>query len=149
MEPRPTGAPNARAARVSGAAFAAGGAAVVAIGVGSIAIGRPIAAHDLAPLAGPMDVLNRFGQVAPLLSAVVAAIVVAAIAALMARGRLAATAAAVELLVLGLVIDVCIGGAAGRIGHATDGGVLGAAIACLMGGIAVAAGGVITLLGRE
>ena len=36
-----------------------------------------------------------------------------------------------------------------RVGHATDGGVMGAAVACLMGGTAVLAGGIIAVLGRE
>jgi hypothetical protein len=63
--------------------------------------------------------------------------------------RLESLAAAIELLVLGLVIVVCIGGAVGRIGHATDGGVLGSTVACLMGGTAVVAGGIIAVLGHE
>ena len=54
-----------------------------------------------------------------------------------------------ELFVLGLAIDVCIGGAAGRIGHSADGGVLAAAVVCMMGGAAVVAGGIVAALGRE
>jgi hypothetical protein len=145
----PTEARHMRAARISGAAFAAGGALVVVGGVASILSGTPSAAHDLAPLAGLTDVTGRFGQMAPVLSAAVAAIVVAAVAGLLVSRRLEPQAAAIELLVLGLAIDMCIGGAAGRIGHATDGGVLGAAVVCLMGGTAVVAGGIVAALGRE
>ena len=146
---RSLAAPSARAARISGAAFVVGGAIVVIGGVASILAGRPATAHDLAPLTGPADLLRRFGQFAPILSAGMAAIVVFGIAGLMAMRRLAPLAAAIELLVLGLAIEACVVGAAARIGHATDGGVLGAAVVCMVGGIAVVAGGIIALLGRE
>jgi hypothetical protein len=142
-------APNARAARISGAVFAIGGAAVVVVGAISILVGSPNAAHDLTPLAGPGDVAGRFGQVAPVVSAAVAAFVAATIAALVATKRLAPLAAALELLILGLAVEACIGGATGRIGHAADGTVLGSTVACLMGGTAVVAGGLISVLGRE
>jgi hypothetical protein len=146
---RPRTAPNARAARISGAAFAVAGAAVVVAGVVSILTGTPNAAHDLAPLTAPADLADRFGQVAPVVSAAVAALVAAVVAALLGTRRLAPLAAAIELLVLGLAIDACIGGAVGRIGHATDGAVLGSTVACLMGGTAVVAGGIIAVLGHE
>jgi hypothetical protein len=146
---RSTLAPDAQAARISAVAFSAAGAVMVIGGAVSILSGRPDAAHDLAPLAGPADLAERLGQVAPVLSAAVAAIVVAAVACLFALRRLAPVAASIELLILGLAIDACIGGAAGRIGHAVDGGVLGATVACLTGAVAVIAGGVIALLGRE
>jgi hypothetical protein len=146
---RSTAAPNARAARVSGAAFAIGGATAVLFGAASILTGTPNAAHDLAPVAGLGDLLARFGQVAPIVSAVLGAIVVVVVAGMMARKRLEPPAASLELLVLGLAIDMCIGGAAGRIGHATDGAVLGSAVVCLMGGTAIVAGGIIAVLGRE
>ena len=146
---RSISAPSARAARISGAAFAAGGALVVIGAVASVLTGTPVAAHDLAPLTGPGDLAGRFGQVSPLVSAAVAAVVVAAVAMMMARGRLQPLAAAIELLVLALVIDACIGGAAARIGHAMDGGVLGASVACLMGGTSIVAGAIITMIGRE
>ncbi|MGA2513198.1 MAG: hypothetical protein ABSG37_06220 [Candidatus Limnocylindrales bacterium] len=146
---RPASAPNARAARISGVAFAVGGAVVVIGGVVSILVGRPDAARDLAPVTGPADVVGHFGQMAPLLSAAVAAIVVVAVAALLALRRLDPAAASIELLVLGLAIELCVGGAAGRIGHATSGAVLGAAVACLMGGAAVVAGGIVAVLGRD
>ena len=142
-------APNARAARVSGAAFAIGGAIAVLFGVASIVTGMPNAAHDLAPLAGPADLVARFGQMAPIFSAVLGALVVVAVAAMMLRRRLAPPVASFELLILGLAIDVCIGGAAGRIGHATGGSVLGSTVVCLMGGTAVVAGGILAVLGRE
>jgi len=142
-------APDARAARISAAAFSAAGAAVVIVGAVSILSGRPDAAHDLAPLTGPADLGQRLGEVAPILSAAIAATVAAGVACLLALRRLAPVAASIELLILGLAIDACIGGAAGRIGHAVDGGVLGATVACLMGATAVVAGGVIALLGRE
>ena len=50
---------------------------------------------------------------------------------------------------LGLVTEVCIGGAVGRIGHAADGGVMGATVVAMMGGSAVVAAGVIAVLDRE
>jgi hypothetical protein len=146
---RSTAALNARAARVSGAAFAIGGAVAVLCGVASILTGKPNAAHDLAPLAGPGDLAARFGQMAPMMSAVLGGLVVVVVAAMMVRRRLDSPAASFELLVLGLAIDVCIGGAAGRIGHSLDGGVLGSTVVCLMGGTAVVAGGIVAVLGRE
>jgi hypothetical protein len=146
---RSTAEASGRAARISGAAFAVGGAAVVLTGVASILTGKPDAAHDLVPLAGPADLFGRFGQTAPVVSAAVAALVAGSVAGLLILRRLEPLAAAVELLVLGLVIEACIGGAAARIGHSAAGGVLGAAVACMMGGAAVVAGGVIALIGRE
>jgi len=146
---RPVVAPNARAARISGTAFAVAGAVAALAGVISILAGVPNAARDLAPLAGPGDVLSRFGQMATVLSAGVSAVVAIGVAALLAGKRLAPPAAALELFVLGLAIDVCIGGAAGRIGHSADGGVLAAAVVCMMGGAAVVAGGIVAALGRE
>ena len=145
----PTEARHARAARISGAAFAAGGALAVIGGVASVLSGTPSAAHDLAPLTGLSDIAGRFGQMAPVLVAAVAAIVVVVVASFLALRRLELPAAAIELLILGLAIDICIGGAVGRIGHATDGGVLASAVVCLMGGTAVVAGGIIAALGRE
>jgi hypothetical protein len=146
---RPRAAPNARAARISGTAFVVGGAIVVVIGVASILLGTPNAAHDLTPIDSPADLVARFGQVAPLLSAAIAAIVALVVAMMMAVRRLAPVAAAIELVVLGLAIVVCVGGAGGRVGHASDGAVLGSAVACLMGGTAVLAGAIVAVLGRE
>ncbi|MGA3057781.1 MAG: hypothetical protein ABSE70_07070, partial [Candidatus Limnocylindrales bacterium] len=68
---------------------------------------------------------------------------------LVAARRLDALAAAIELLILGAVIEICVLGAIGRIGHATDGSVLGAAVVCVMGGTAVFAAGIVALLARE
>jgi hypothetical protein len=141
--------PSARAARISGAAFAVGGAILVLGGVASVVTGKPYVAHDLAPITGPSDLLGRFGQVAPILSGAVAAAVAIGVAGLSALRRLAPIAVAIELLVLGTAIEACIGGAAARIGHATDGSVMSATVACMIGGVAVIAGGVIALLGRE
>ena len=146
---RPVAAPGGRAARISGGEFAVGGALLVLGGVASILAGRPEVAHDLAPLTGPADLVGRFGQMAPILAAAVAAALVVVVAGMLAFGRLQPLAAAIELLILGLVIEVCIGGAVGRIGHSTDGRVLGAAVACLMGGTAVVAGGIVAVLGHE
>lgn len=146
---RPVAAPNARAARISGAIFGLCGAVVVLGGVASILTGLPSVAHDLGPLTGPTDLGARFAQMAPVLSAAIAALVVVAVVGLTAMRRLVPDAAAMELLVLGMVIEGCIGGAIGRIGYSADGAVLGATVACLTGGAAVVAGGIVTVLGRE
>jgi hypothetical protein len=146
---RTAAAPNIRAARISGVAFAVGGAVLVIGGVASILAGRPDAAHDLAPVTGPSDLVQRFGQMAPILSAAIAAGLVLVVAVLLGLRRLEASAASLELVVLGLVIAFSVIGALGRVGHATHGGVMGAAIACLMGGTAVVAGGIVAVLGRE
>jgi hypothetical protein len=55
----------------------------------------------------------------------------------------------IELIVLGLAVDVCVGGAIGRVGYAPDGTVLPAAVLCLMGGSLIIAGGIVAVLGRE
>ena len=142
-------ATTARAARLSGAAFAIGGAGLAVVGAVSILTGSPNPPYDLAPLAGPADIFARFGQVAPVVSAAVAAIVAAVVAGLLASRRLEPRAAAFELAILGLAIAACIAGAAARVGYATDGSVLGSAVICLMGGTAVVAGGIIAVLGHE
>lgn len=146
---RPVGASSARAALASAVGFACLGALFVLLGLVSILTATPAQAHDLAPLAGIGDITRRSGEVAPLLSATIAALVVVAVAVLLAARRLDALAAAVELLVLGLVIEGCVLGTVGRIGHATDGSVLGAAVVCMMGGTAVIASGIVALLARE
>jgi hypothetical protein len=146
---RETAASSARAALVSAVGFAGVGGLIVLLGAASILTGTPAQAHDLAPLTGPGDLFTRFGEMAPLLSAAIAALVAGAVAVLVAARRLDALAAATELLILGAVIEVCILGAVGRIGHSTDGGVLGAAVVCLMGGTAVFAGGIVALLARR
>lgn len=146
---RPVGASNAGAALASAVGFASLGGFLVLLGAASILAGNPARAHDLVPLGGVGDIPTRFGEVAPLVSATIAALVVWAVAVLVAARRLDALAAAVELLILGAVIQACILGAIGRIGHATDGSVLGATVVCLMGGTAVFAGGIVALLARE
>jgi hypothetical protein len=146
---RPIAAPNARAARISGVVFAMAGTAVVLAGVFSILTGTPDMARDLAPLAGPGDIVARFGELGPLLAATAAALVAGVVAVLIAGRRLDPRAGSIELIVLGLAIDVCIGGAIRRVGYATDGTVLPAAVVCLMGGSFMVAGGLVALLGRE
>jgi hypothetical protein len=122
---------------------------LVLAGIVSILIGVPAAAHDLSPVAGPRDMLGRFGEMASLLSAGVAAMVAIGVAVLLVFRRLEPVAAATELFVLGLAVEACIGGAAGRVGHAVDGGVLKATVVCVMGGMGVIAGALISALGRE
>lgn len=146
---RQVAASSTRAALVSAVGFAGVGGLFVLLGAASIMTGTPAQAHDLAPLTGPGDIVSRFGEMAPLLSAIVAALVTGAVAVLVAARRLDALAAATELLILGVVIEVCVLGAVGRIGHSTDGSVLGAAVVCLMGGTAVFAGGIVALLARK
>jgi hypothetical protein len=146
---RPIAGSNARAALASAVGFAGFGGFLVLLGAVSILTGTPAQAHDLVPLAGLGDIPRRLGEVAPLVSATIAALVVGAVAVLVAARRLDALAAAIELLVLGAVIEGCVLGAIGRIGHATDGSVLGAAVVCVMGGTAVFAGGIVALLARE
>jgi hypothetical protein len=146
---RRVAAPNAAAARTSGIVFALLGAAAVLGGVVSILLGLPSAAHDLAPLTGPGDAVARFGQIAPLVSAGIAALVAGWIAILTARRRLDPWAASLELLVLGIAVCACTAGAIGRVGHAANGDVLPAAVVCMMGGAALVAGGIVALLGHE
>jgi hypothetical protein len=146
---RPVAAPNAQAARISGAAFAAAGSFVVLAGALSILVGVPAAAHDLSPVSSPGDVLGRFGETAPVLSAGIAAVVAIGVAVLLVARRLDPAAAATELLVLGLAMAACIAGASGRVGHAVDGGVLAATVVCLMGAMGVVAGALVSALGRE
>jgi hypothetical protein len=146
---RPIAASNARAALASAVGFACFGGFFVLLGAASILTATPSQAHDLLPLSGIGDVPRRFGEVAPLLSATIAALVTGVVAMLVAARRLDALAAAIELLILGVVIEGCVLGAIGRIGHATDGSVLGAAVVCVMGGAAVLASGIVALLARE
>ena len=146
---RPVAAPNARAARISGVVFAMAGTAVVLGGVISILTGTPTAARDLVPVSGPGDAVARFGQLGPLFAATAAALVAGVVAVLLAWRRLHPRAAAIELIVLGVAIDFCVGGAIRRVGYAADGTVLPAAVVCLMGGSFMVAGGLVALLGRE
>lgn len=146
---RPVAAPNARAARISGVVFAMAGTAVVLGGVISILAGTPTAARDLVPVSGLGDAVARSGQLGPLFAATAAALVAGVVAILLAGRRLDPRAAAIELIVLGLAVDICIGGAIGRIGYTTDGTVLPAAVVSLMGGSFMVAGGLVALLGLE
>jgi hypothetical protein len=146
---QPAAAPNTRAARISSVVFAVAGAVAVLGGVISILVGVPAQARDLTPLSGLGDALARFGQIGPLLAATAAALVAGVVAILLARRRLDPRATAIQFLVLGLAIDVCIGGAIGRVGYAADGSVLPAAVACLMGGSFLIGGGIVATLGRE
>lgn len=146
---RPVAAPNSRAARISSVVFAIAGAVAVLGGVVSILTGVPSAARDLAPLSGRGDAIARLGEFGPLLAATAAALVAGAVAVLLARRRLDPRAAAIELIILGLAVDICIGGSIGRVGHATDGTVMLAAVVCLIGGSFMLAGGIVAMLGRE
>jgi hypothetical protein len=83
------------------------------------------------------------------LSAGIAAVVAIGVAVLLVVRRLDPAAAATELLVLGVAMAACIGGAAGRVGHAVDGGVLTATVICMMGAMSVVAGALASALGRE
>ena len=130
----------------SGIAFGAAGVVLVLAGVASAATGIPSAAHGLAPLAGPGDVGNRFGEFSLLLTAGVAALVAGSIVALLSARRLRPGQAGSELIVLGVAIEVCVLAASSRVGYAADGSVLPAAIACLTGGAAVIAAGVVSLV---
>jgi hypothetical protein len=103
----------------------------------------------MAPLAGPADVGGRLGEISPLIAAVLAALVVVSIVLMLATRRLRPETAAVELIVLGAAVTICVVGAIGRIGYAADGSVLLAGVACLTGGAAVVAAGVLTALVRE
>jgi hypothetical protein len=140
--------PNARAARISGVVFATAGAVVVLCGVASILTGVPSPARDLVPVNGPEDLVGRFVQFGPLLAAAAAALVAGTIAFLLGLRQLDVRAALIELIALGLAVDVCVGGAIGRVGYAPDGSVLPAAVLCLMGGSLMIAGGIVAVLGR-
>jgi hypothetical protein len=119
------------------------------VAVIAILLGSPARAHDLAPVTGLGDLERRFGEIAPLVAAFLAAMVAAIVAALIGSRRLDAVGGGLQLFVLGVAVDACVLGAAGRVGHSVDGGVLGATLVCVAGGAAIAAGGIVALLGRE
>jgi len=146
---RQRAAPNTQAARLSGVAFAWLGTSATLIAVVAILLGSPARAHDLAPITGLGDLTRRFGEIAPLTAACLAAVVAAIVAALVGSRRLDAVGGGLQLLVLGVAVDFCVLGAAGRVGHSVDGGVLAATLVCVAGGSAIAAGGIVALLGRE
>ena len=95
---------------------------------------------------GPAEVGGRLGEISPLVAAALAAAVVASIVLMLATRRLRPLAAASELIVLGAAIEVCVLGAIGRIGYATDGSVLLAGIFSLTGGVSVLAAGLLAAL---
>ena len=127
-------------------AFGSIGAILIVGGVASIITGMPRAAHGLAPLAGIADLGGRFAEFSLLLSAAIAALVAATIVALLAARRLRLGPAGFELLVLGGAVEVCVMAAGSRVGYAVDGTVLPATVACLTGGAALIAAGVVAIL---
>jgi hypothetical protein len=138
-----------QAARLSAFAFGVLGAGLVAAGVVSIATGIPHPAYNLAPLSGPVDLLRRLGEVTPLLAAGLGAVVVAWLALMLVSGRLRPATAALELIVVGLAVEVCVVGAIGRLGYAPDGTVLVAGVACVTGGASAIAAGLLAALVHE
>lgn len=134
------------AVRPSGIAFGVAGAVLAFAGVASVVTGLPSAAHGLAPLAGIGDLGTRFGEFSLLLSAAMAAIVAGSILALLSARRLKPVQAGIELMVLGAAVEVCILAASSRVGYAVDGSVLPAAVACLTGGAAIIAAGVVFIV---
>jgi hypothetical protein len=145
----PSEATDGRAARLSAVAFGSFGCGLIVAGVVSITTGLPRQAHNLAPLAGPGDIGGRLGEISPLIAAALAALVVASIVLMLATRRLRPLTAAVELVVLGAAIEVCVSGAIGRVGYAADGSVLVAGVACLTGGASVLVAGMLAALVRE
>ena len=127
-------------------AFGSIGAVLVLGGVVSVVTGAPRAAHGLAPLAGIADLGGRFSEFSLLLSAAIAALVAATIVALLAARRLRSGPAGFELLVLGAAVEICVMAAGSRVGYAVDGTVLPATVACLTGGAALIAAGVVAIL---
>jgi hypothetical protein len=127
-------------------AFGSIGAILILGGVASIVTGAPRAAHGLAPLAGIADLGGRFGEFSLLLSATIAALVAATIVALVAARRLGLGPAGLDLLVLGGAVELCVMAAGSRVGYAIDGTVLPATVACLTGGAALIAAGVVAIL---
>jgi hypothetical protein len=134
-----------RAARPSGIAFGVLGALLTIAGVVSVVTGMPSAAHGLAPLAGIGTLGTRYGEFSLLLSAGMAAIVAGSIVALMSARRLHPGQAGIELIVLGAAIEVCVLAAGSRVGYAVDGSVLPATVACMTGGAAIVASGVVCI----
>ena len=138
-----------RAARLSAVAFGTLGVGLIVGGVVSIATGIPHRAYNMAPLAGPTDLFGRLGELSPLMAATIGALAVASVVLMLATRRLRPATAAAELLVLGMALEVCVVGAIGRIGYAADASVLLAGVACLTGGSAVIAAGVLAAAVRE
>ncbi len=142
-------AANSQAARLSAVVFVWLGTIATFVAAIAILLGKPDEAHDLLPIAGFGDLTRRFGEIAPILAALFAALVAAVVVSFVGARRLDAPLGGFELFVLGAVVVVCILGMSGRIGHAADGSVLRATLGCVAGGAAIAAGGIVALLGRE
>jgi hypothetical protein len=140
------GPAGSRVAGRAGIAFGVAGAVLTLGGIGSVVTGLPKAAHGLAPVAGLADLGTRFGEFSLLLSAGIAALVAAIILTLLAGGGLRPRPAGIELVVLGGAIEVCVLAVSSRVGYAVDGSVLPAAVACLTGGAAIVAAGVVSIL---
>ena len=83
------------------------------------------------------------------MAATVAGVVAAVVAAMVGARRLDPVGGGLQLIVLGGVAVGCVLAESGRIGHAVDGGVLGATLVCVAAGAAIAAGGIVAMLGRE
>jgi hypothetical protein len=137
------------AARLSSVAFGSLGAGLVIAAPVSIALGLPRRAYNLAPLAGPGDVLGRLGELTPLIATGLAALVAAAVVIQLGARRLHPLTAAAELIVLGAAVVVCAMGSIGRVGYSADGSVLAAGIAYLAGGAALVSAGIVATLVRE
>jgi len=134
---------------MSAVAFAWVGTIATLVAAISILVGAPEQARDLAPLGGLGDLTRRFGEFAPIVAAMASGIVAAVVAAMIGSRRLDPVAGGLQLFVLGAVTVACVLGATGRVGHATDGSVMIATLCCVAGGAAIAAGGIVALLGRE
>jgi hypothetical protein len=138
-----------RAARLSSVAFGSLGAGLVVAAAGSIALGLPRRAYNLAPLAGPGDLTGRLGELTPLIATGLAALVAAAVVLQLGARRLHPLMAAAELIVLGAAVVVCAMGSIGRLGYSADGSVLLAGIAYFVGGAALVSAGIVATLVRE
>ena len=115
---RQRSAPNTQAARLSGVAFAWLGTGVTLVAVVAILFGTPARAHDLPPITGFGDFTRRFGEIAPLTAASLAALVAAIVATMIGSRRLDPVGGGLQLFVLGAAVDACVLGAAGRVGRA-------------------------------
>jgi len=142
-------AANSQAARLSAVVFVWLGTVATLVAATAILLGKPDEAHDLLPIGGFGDLARRVGEFAPIVAALVAAVVAAVVVSFVGARRLDALFGGCELFVLGAVVVISILGMSGRIGHAADGSVLRATLACVAGGAAIAAGGIVALLGRE
>ena len=127
---------------LAGACLAAGAAV-------SILVGLPGAAHGLRPIHSVGEIFTRFRELAPVLSVAAAAVIAALVLTLQAGRRLRPVASAGELVVLGVLVILCVAGASGRIGYASDGRVLTAAVLAFAGGAAIVASGIVAALAES